>query len=494
MPSIHALSSTTSSIFSLWIISSLSSAVAFGAIIISDRVSLRVSNPSTKLTLFPTFWATVWQTTSHLNPVGHLVTWSPVTGIASYEWMRPFFGAWGVNWLVGAWAIVIADIVGSWFIGPGDESEPQEPLIPSIVSNGDSQPSRPTSSPGPHRTLFLTAVLLVLTSPSLFSPVTPLLPWSTSSTPLPVGCILPHPPSSGDGSTPLDRFIAESRHHNGARVLLWPEGALRFETVAQREEAINRVRDEVKGPLVGVTFTEPVPDSAGWGHSRDGKRRNGLVLVGPDGPVAEYYKRNLVPCTCSNIEVILALTVASTLQSQSLTDSRNLQTIPRSMSLNFTGPTRTRNGLQSPHMNAPSPSQQPFVWTSRAQPYSLRWNPVRHSFWHLQKPGTTTSVWQCGSKPGPAPRKREVWYYSVMVVLKARAGSQAMGYESLSSSELDLGHALLASNGHSISVVRYTCGVASTYQLVSCGCWWVVARPLNCLSGTDLFVASVGPR
>jgi len=93
----------------------------------------------------------------------------------------------------------------------------------------------------------------------------------------------------------LDRFIAESQHHTGARILLWPEGAVRFETSVQREEAIKRVQEEIKGPLVGVTFTEPVPHDAGWKHAREGKWRNGLVLVGPHGPVAEYYKRNLVP-------------------------------------------------------------------------------------------------------------------------------------------------------------------------------------------------------
>jgi hypothetical protein len=274
---------------------------------VSDRLSLRLNNPSTKLTLFPTFWATIWQFISHTSPVGQLVTWSPVTGIASYEWMRPYFGPWGINWLVGAWAIVIAEVVGAWFIGPGDDSDPPGLLIPSLVSNGEPQPRRPAFSPGPHRTLLFATSLLVLTAPS-FLPANPPLPWSDSSTPLPVGCILPHPPSPGDGSTPLDRFIAESRHHNGARVLLWPEGALRFETISQREEAINRVRNEIRGPLIGVTFTEPVPPNAGWEHSRDGKWRNGLVLVGPDGPVAEYYKRNLVPCTCSNIEITLALT------------------------------------------------------------------------------------------------------------------------------------------------------------------------------------------
>ena len=354
LPSIHALSSTASSILSLWIISSVSSSVAFFAVIISDHLSLRLNNPSTKLTLFPTFWATIWQFISHISPVGHLVTWSPVTGIANYQWMRPYFGAWGINWLVGAWAIVIAEAVGAWFIGPGDDSEsgPHEPLIPNVVSNGEPEQSRPTSHPGPHRTLLLTAFLLALFAPSLL-PATPTLPWSASSTPFPVGCVLPHPPSPGDGSTSLDRFIAESKHYNGARILLWPESALRFETISQREEAINRVRNEIKGPLVGVTFTEPVPPSAEWEHSREGKWRNGLVLVGPDGPVAEYYKRNLVPSTCSNMEITLALTWP--LQSLNLTRSLNLKMNLRSTSLNSMGPTKTRSGHQPHHTIAPSP-------------------------------------------------------------------------------------------------------------------------------------------
>jgi apolipoprotein N-acyltransferase len=233
-----------------------------------------------------------------VSPVGHLVTWSPVTGIAIYEWMRPIFGTWGINWVVGAWAILIAEVVGAWFIGPVEVFESHGPLIPSLVSNGEPQPRRPALLPRPRHILLLGAALLILAGPS-FSQVTPNLPWSTHSTPLHVGCILPHPSSPGDGRPPLDRFIEESKHHNSARLLLWPEGALRFENIAQREEAINRVRNEIKGPFVGVTFTEPVPPLDEWGHSREGKWRNGLALVGTDGVVTEYYKRNLVPCTCS---------------------------------------------------------------------------------------------------------------------------------------------------------------------------------------------------
>lgn len=291
MPSIDALSSPASSIASLWLLSSLSSSVAF-LTLLSDRLSPRFSIPWARVTFFPAVWATVWQIVSHTS-LGHLVTWSPVPG-AGYEWMRPLFGTWGINWLVGAYAIVIAELVGAWFMGPVEEFESHGPLIPSMVSNGELQPVPPATSQTHHR-LFFSAVLLALTIPSFFSPALPILPWSASSTPLSIGCVLPHPSLPGDGISPLDRFIAESKQHTGTRILLWPEGVLRFESSIQREEALTRVQNEIKGPLVGVTFTELVPREAGWEHAREGKWRNGLVLVGSDGPVAEFYKRNLVP-------------------------------------------------------------------------------------------------------------------------------------------------------------------------------------------------------
>jgi len=439
-PSIHALSSTTASIISLWIISSLASVVAFGIVTLSNYLSLRLNNPWAKITLFPALWATAWQAISHTSPVGHLVTWSPVTGIASYEWMRPFFGAWGMNWIVGAWAIVIAELVGGWFIGPEDEFDAPGPLV-SLVTNGEPEPGQPTTFPSPRQTLLLGTALLVLTTPSFFLPTIPTLPWSSSSTPLPIGCILPHPSSPGDGSTPLDRFIVESRHHNGARILLWPEGALRFETVSQREEAIQRVQNEIKGPLVGVTFTEPVPPSAEWSHSRDGKWRNGLVLVGPDGPVAEFYKRNLVPCMCSSIRTSIATHIILPLQMQNLSLSLNPGMIQRSMSLNSMGPTRTGSGHRSPHMTGLFPSQLRFVWTFPARQYSHHWIRARHLSSHLHRPGTATSARRCGNKLGHVQRRQEAWCYSATVAPKVQVVSLAMAYENLSNLDPDLGHA-----------------------------------------------------
>ena len=76
--------------------------------------------------------------------------------------------------------------------------------------------------------------------------------------------------------------------------MLWPEGAVHFESPDERDKAISKVRQMIKGPYVGISFVENAP--SGWqGHSHTDKKRIGLVLVGPDGPVFEYYKRNLVP-------------------------------------------------------------------------------------------------------------------------------------------------------------------------------------------------------
>jgi hypothetical protein len=59
----------------------------------------------------------------------------------------------------------------------------------------------------------------------------------------------------------------------------------------KREEAIDRLKSEIKGPLVCVAFTESVLLSAGW---TENTWRNGLELPGQDGPVAEFCKHNLV--------------------------------------------------------------------------------------------------------------------------------------------------------------------------------------------------------
>lgn len=48
------------------------------------------------------------------------------------------------------------------------------------------------------------------------------------------------------------------------------------------------------GTWIGVSFDDFAPPTPG-SKQREGMRRNGMVLVGPEGPVFEYFKQNLVP-------------------------------------------------------------------------------------------------------------------------------------------------------------------------------------------------------
>ncbi|KAI0046594.1 hypothetical protein FA95DRAFT_1458102, partial [Auriscalpium vulgare] len=258
---------------------------------------LHMRTPWSRITFFPAIWATVWQGVAFASPLGHLQTWSPVLGIDAYDWMRPVFGTWGINWVVGAFAVVCAEAVGAWFIGPIDLEMEDADVSPLIDVPLDVIPQSRAASRGSWHTFFLGVSLLALATPSFVLPLHTLRPWDlTSSTPLVVGCILPQPLRRNQHMTTLERFITESAQYNAAKVLLWPEGAVRFENPTQRAEMLAEIQRRVVGPIIGVGFEEPIPrDDPDWQHARPSQRRNGLVLVGPDGVLAEYYKRHLVP-------------------------------------------------------------------------------------------------------------------------------------------------------------------------------------------------------
>jgi len=82
-----------------------------------------------------------------------------------------------------------------------------------------------------------------------------------------------------------------------AKVLLWPEGAVKFNSQSEKEEALYRVRQEVRGPYVGVSFEDFVPADGHDGNGRSGMRRNGISIVSNDSDTTllSYYKRKLVP-------------------------------------------------------------------------------------------------------------------------------------------------------------------------------------------------------
>jgi hypothetical protein len=236
--------------------------------------------------LFPTLWATVWWTLALLSPVGYLTSWSPLTGLSNYNWLVSIFGGPARDWLVAAWAIVISEAFEMWYMG--SEKPEEAPLISSVSS-------APRVGSRSRRTLVF--VLLALAIPPYFSPGPSLgLPRpisATDSTPLTVGCVLPH--AKGDQKLSFEDFLKETKDMAGrAHIALWPEGAVSFVNEKDREKSLEKLKDGIpngRDLRVGVSFEESYVDPSGRSMSR-----TGLALVSRFN-VTEmiYYKRNLVP-------------------------------------------------------------------------------------------------------------------------------------------------------------------------------------------------------
>ncbi|KDQ63351.1 hypothetical protein JAAARDRAFT_53575 [Jaapia argillacea MUCL 33604] len=315
-PSMSALPNSAMSVIFLSLISSITSFLGLSAIL----AQVHLTRPTSHILLFPALWATLWGTISHVSPVGRLATWSPVVGLGPYDWTRQVFGPWGIDWIVAAWSVVLAHLVGSWFVGSpamlglegengkvGDEhrdnGDQDGRIVPvdlpedaSIVLDAPRPSPAAVGRPGRSgRVMFVGLGLLALMIPSYINPDVPLPRFSPDTTPLSVACVLPQSRHLKTGPALLKDYITESQKLNAAKILLWPEGAVRFDDFTARDAAVKEIQNKVAIPynvFVGMTFEEVVPSS---GSGRSYMRRNAMVLVGRDGPIFEYEKRNLVP-------------------------------------------------------------------------------------------------------------------------------------------------------------------------------------------------------
>ncbi|KIJ65018.1 hypothetical protein HYDPIDRAFT_167342 [Hydnomerulius pinastri MD-312] len=282
----NALSSPAQSLTAIALLSAVTYLHAVLALYLDIRTKGRVATDWAQLTLFPALWATVWSVASHVSPVGRLLNWSPVSGSHSYNWIVPYVGPTGIDWIVAAWAVVCSEVAALWLMG----FEEYEPL--GVHGNGKFLSRRSKGL------LVLGSLLLALTLPSFASnnlPVRADIP--ADATALKVGCALPHPL---DGSHPtLDDFIDETKRMTAAKIILWPESAVIFNSVKEREAAFAKVRGKSAGSFVGVAFEEYVVDDPA--HPSSSRTRNGLALIHmsqkPGDEVIQYYKRNLVPLT-----------------------------------------------------------------------------------------------------------------------------------------------------------------------------------------------------
>lgn len=320
-PAIGALSTPSISIIMMSAFSLITTTIAHTSIIAAYHASRAMSTPWARLTFFPALWTTLWGIISQISPVGRLITWSPVVELGPYSWIRPVFGQWGLDWIVAAWAIVISEIAGNLIVGNSEGSdEPIAQLQGNLISVDDDDDdtnvaahhegspsggpilSQRPNFPSSWRVLGLTALLVVLALPSSLTPPLPPSLVDPNSTPLGLACALPDTSRSGHygGPASLKEYIKTSKSlESSAQVILWPEGALRFDAAGDREKAFAEIRESMHGEKFwGITFDEHVSIDSPDGHWKAGMRRNGLVVMTDKGPVFEYYKRNLVPSTC----------------------------------------------------------------------------------------------------------------------------------------------------------------------------------------------------
>jgi hypothetical protein len=297
-PSWDALSTPILSLLFLFLLSSISSATALAAVTLDVKLCQRLNSPWSEITFFPLIWTGTWYLASHISPLGRLITWSPTTGFDGYRWMIPFTGPLITDWTIAAWATICSQAMGMWFIGEGLEEAREEPhLWDRLVDHAHDaihrHSKKQSTSPTIQDLFILGGLLSLLAVPSYFVEDIPNAVWPASKvTALTVGCILP-PAVHGTPPT-LDDFIAESQKLNNAHVLLWPEGAVAFSSSYRRDIALQRIREAVRGPYIGVAFEEFAPlDELGMHKIK----RTGLALVSNHSTTVHlsYFKRALVP-------------------------------------------------------------------------------------------------------------------------------------------------------------------------------------------------------
>jgi hypothetical protein len=286
--SLEALSSKTQSLLVLLLLSSVLSSISLGVLWASTKLSTRFSSSSSQLLLFPSLWATVWWAVSYLSPVGYLSTWNVADNADAYNWVVHYFGPAGKNWIIGAWAVVLSQTITAWYMGyTGRKDDPDDEVDQSNDINSRNRK-------------LLGAFLCFLTIPSFFIDPLPLPIYEIDkASPVTVGCVIPPYQQYKKHRPALEEYITESNKLRslGAKIILWPEGAVVFNNPKEKEHAFHAIRKKITGPYVGVSFEETISDPSDPA-GQAAMSRTGIAVISQhsDEPHLIYYKRNLVPC------------------------------------------------------------------------------------------------------------------------------------------------------------------------------------------------------
>jgi apolipoprotein N-acyltransferase len=198
------------------------------------------------------------------------------------------FGTSSQNLIAAAWAAVLSEVFQTWYMGPVEQDD-----------DDDDDEAQHQRSDAHAYTPILAGVLLLLIVPSYFvGNVFPLPVGNVDeATTFGVGCINPTVQRYKHNKPTLKDYIDETKKlQNRAKFLLWPEGAVTFDSDADRDAAFENIRANISGAYVGVSFEQYMPDP----NDESGRRslkKNAIAVIGKDNkePYLTYYKRHLVP-------------------------------------------------------------------------------------------------------------------------------------------------------------------------------------------------------
>lgn len=263
--------------------SGLNALFSIFAIVLDAKLCMRFSSAWSQVTLFPSLWVALWSGVAYLSPIGRLSAWSPTEGTDFYSWLIPFLGPAAIDWIAAAWAAILSQVFAAWFMSDSI-------IIPDPFPHEATKQSQGQSSSR------LAVLLLALAIPSYYTPLYPAPILSQYTTPLSVACVLPPPGRYKHFALTLNDYISESQKLSSAKILLWPESSVVFNSNSEKEVAFQAIRERVRGPYVGVSFEETFADPADKSGLK-GARRNGFALISNYSEEAHlvYYKRKLVP-------------------------------------------------------------------------------------------------------------------------------------------------------------------------------------------------------
>ena len=149
-----------------------------------------------------------------------------------------------------------------------------------------------------HRCIF-TVLLLALALPSLWTDIIPNPTYTTTTTAFTLRCVLPqtHLPHTKPHSPTLQDDIDKTKKMSHAKLVLWPEGALKFDKEEEQNRTFKIITHYLLKQFKGLHIRLGFEEYATEPQNNRASKRNVIALLIEDNIFLQYYECHLVPGT-----------------------------------------------------------------------------------------------------------------------------------------------------------------------------------------------------